>query len=309
MGYFMSFFITLSAVASMLIFTVPAYALVKFKVAKSEHIPVLAAILLYLCTPSIIINSFLQLDFSPDTISNLGIYLLLSFLIQFIMMGGVWLIVKKSENKKNRIAAIASSLGNCGFFGVPLLRALFPQNPEAVIYSALFSISMNAIAFTFGSLIISGDKKYIKVKKVFLNPAMIGTFISIPLFILGIDIPDILGNALASLVAISTPLCMFVLGMRLATIKLSHIFTNTTAYLTVCAKQLTMPLIAFAITLLLPLDPMTEAAFIIISSCPVATVVLNLSELLGEGQKHAADCVLLGTILSISTMPIISLLI
>ena len=305
----MSFFITLSAVASMLIFTVPAYALVKCKVAKPEHIPLLATILLYLCTPAIIINSFQQLNFSSDTILNLIIYLVLSFLIQFIMMGGVWLIVRKSEHKKNKIAAIASSLGNCGFFGVPLLKALFPQNPEAVIYSALFSISMNAIAFTFGSLIISGDKKYIKAKKVFLNPAMIGTFISISLFIFGIKLPDLLGNTLESCVTLSTPVCMFVLGMRLATIKLPHIFTNATAYLTVFAKQIIMPLIAFVITLLLPLDPITEAAFIIISSCPVATVVLNLSELLGEGQEHAADCVLLGTVLSILTMPAISLLI
>ena len=168
---------------------------------------------------------------------------------------------------------------------------------------------MNTIALTFGALIITGDKKYIKIKKILLNPAMIGTYIGVPLFVLGIKLPDIIGNMLGPIVSLSTPVCMFVLGMRLATIKLSHIFTNTTAYLTVCAKQLIMPLIAFAITLLLPLDPMTETAFIIISSCPVATVVLNLSELLGEGQKHAADCVLLGTILSILTMPVISLLI
>ena len=32
-----------------------------------------------------------------------------------------------------------------------------------------------------------------------------------------------------------------------------------------------------------------------------------LSELIGEGQKNAADCVLLGTILSIATIPVIAL--
>lgn len=304
----MSFFVTLSAVATMLLYAIPAYLLGKFKITKPDHIPVLAAILLYICTPAIIINSFQQLEFSANTVLKVLTYLLLSLTLQLIMMGGAWLIVRKNENKRTRIATIALALGNCGFFGIPLLKALLPQNPEAVIYSAVFSIGMNTIAFTFGSLIISGDKKYIKAKKVFLNPAMIGAFISIPLFVLGIKLPEIFSNALEACVALSTPVCMFVLGMRLATVKLSRIFTNVTAYAAILAKQLIMPFIAVGITLLLPLDPVLETAFVIISSCPVASVVLNLSELLGDGQKYAADCVLLGTLLSIFTIPIVSLL-
>ena len=303
----MSFFITLSAVATMLLYAVPAYALGKAKIAKAEHLPVLAVVLLYICTPAIIINSFQKLTFSSDAVLGLGIYLLLAFGLQALMMGGAWLIIRKSPQKRHRIAAIATSLGNCGFFGIPLLKALLPENPEAVIYSAVFSIAMNTIAFTFGSLLISGDKKYVKVKKIFFNPAMIGAFISIPLFIFGIKLPEILSTALEGCVDLSAPICMFVLGIRLSTVKLHNVFSNVSAYLAVIAKQLIMPLIAVGITLILPLDPVLEISFIAISSCPVASVVLNLSELIGEGQKDAADCVLLGTILSIVTIPIISL--
>ena len=304
----MTFFITLSAVATMLLYAVPAYVMGKFKIAKPDHLPVLAAILLYICTPAIIINSFQKLEFSADTVLKLGIYLLLAFLLQLVMMGSAWLITRKSENKRNRIAVIATSLGNCGFFGIPLLNALLPNNPEAVIYSAVFSIAMNTIAFTFGSLIISGDKKYIKAKKVFLNPAMIGAFIAIPLFISGFKLPAFLSTALEGCVSLSAPVCMFVLGIRLSAVKIQKIFTNTSAYAAIFAKQIIMPIIAVGITLILPFDPVMETAFIIISSCPVASVVLNLSELLGDGQKYAADCVLLGTILSIITLPIISIL-
>ena len=100
---------------------------------------------------------------------------------------------------------------------------------------------------------------------------------------------------------------MFVLGIRLSTVKFYKIFTNVSAYVAIFAKQIIMPLLAVAITALLPLDPVLEIGFITISSCPVASVVLNLSELIGEGQKDAADCVLLGTILSVVTIPIISL--
>ena len=305
----MSFFITLSAVATMLLFAVPAYALCKLKITKAEHIPLLASLLVYLCTPAIIIDSFQKLTFSRKAILDLAVFLVLSALIQLIMMGGVWLIVRRSKNKQSRIAAIAAALGNCGFLGLPLIKALLSDHPEAVVYSALFSISMNAIALTLGSLIISGDKKHIKIKKIFLNPAMIGAYIGIPLFIMGIKFPVIIGNAISSIVSFSTPMCMFVLGMRLSTVKLHRIFTNPSAYLAIFAKQIIMPLISLAIVSLLRLDPIPATAFVILSSCPVATVVLNLSELLGDGPKYAADCVLLGTILSILTVPIVSLLI
>ena len=129
----MSFFITLSAVATMLLYAVPAYTLGKVKIAKSEHLPLLAVVLLYICTPAIIINSFQKLTFSPDAVLGLGIYLLLSFALQALMMGGAWLVIRKSPHKRHRVAAIATSLGNCGFFGIPLLKALLPDNPEAVI--------------------------------------------------------------------------------------------------------------------------------------------------------------------------------
>ena len=166
---------------------------------------------------------------------------------------------------------------------------------------------MNTIAFTFGSLLISGDKKHVNARKIFFNPAMIGAFIGIPLFIFGIKLPDIITTCLEGCVDLSTPICMFVLGIRLSTVKLHKVFCNVSAYLAIIAKQLIMPLIAIGLTLILPLDPVLETGFIIISSCPVASVVLNLSELIGEGQKDAADCVLLGTILSIITIPVIAL--
>jgi len=44
-------------------------------------------------------------------------------------------------------------------------------------------------------------------------------------------------------------------------------------------------------------------------ACPVASVVQNFAELLGEGQDIAANTVLLGSICSIATLPVLALLI
>lgn len=310
MGIYMGFFITLSAVATMLIYAVPAYLLGKFKITKFEHIPVLAAILLYVCTPAIIVNSFQKAHFSAQMLLRLGAFLILAFALQLAILGIAWLFVRKKSHKvQYRISTIATSVGNCGFFGIPLIEALLPENPEAMVYVAVFSITMNTIAFTFGSLIISQDKKYIKPKKIFFNPAMLGAFVAIPLFVFGIQLPAFILSILDAFIKLSTPLCMFVLGMRLASIKFSDVFTNLSIYPSIFAKQIILPLLAALIAKLLPFDPIMETSLVIMCSCPVASVVLNLSELIGQGQKSAANCVLLGTILSIFTIPAVLILV
>jgi predicted permease len=47
----------------------------------------------------------------------------------------------------------------------------------------------------------------------------------------------------------------------------------------------------------------------ILACCPVAVVVPNFAEMLGEGQKESANTVLLGTLLCIVTLPVMLLLV
>lgn len=305
----MDFTITLISVATMLAYAVPAYALMKVGLFKESTIPGIASILLYICTPVIIVHSFLQAEFNVDTLKSIIIFSLLAILVEIIMLGGAYLIIrKKREYLRLRIAAVSSALGNLGFFGIPILKSLFPNNPEVVIYSAVFSILLNFLAFTFGTLIMSGDRKYISIKKLFLNPGVIPMFVAIPLLVLNFSFPPKISEALDLIVKMSTPLCMFVLGMRLARMKLINIFNSAVTYISIFAKQLIMPFIAFLLTLVVPCDHITKTALIILSGCPVASVVLNISEIIGDGQEYAANSVLLGTILSIVTIPVITLL-
>ena len=48
--------------------------------------------------------------------------------------------------------------------------------------------------------------------------------------------------------------------------------------------------------------------FFITCSCPAASIVLNFAEIVGEGQKSAANLVLVSTLLSILTLPLMMLL-
>ncbi|MEE3449572.1 MAG: AEC family transporter [Acutalibacteraceae bacterium] len=302
----MEFKITIITVGIMLLYSLPGFALVKAKKIKAESISAFATVLMYVCQSCLVVYSFQQVDYSPKLFKEMLIFFALGLFVQSLIIITYYLIFRKRyEDVKYRIVTIAGVFGNCAFMGVPLLEKLLPDYPQAVAFSAVYSISMNLLGWTVASAIIANDKNYIKLKNFFLNPSVIALYMALPLFFCGIEIGGTqAGTAVFLLARMTTPLCMLIMGMRLASVPLKPIVTRKLNYLVLFLKQLIMPLLGLIVIFFLPIDTNMKLTFYIICCCPVASVVLNFSELLGQGQEMAANLVLLGTFSSIVTIPI-----
>ena len=242
--------------------------------------------------------------------------MIVAFVLAGVLQLGVILIayfcLKKQYDKdiKYRIATIATAFGNCGFMGVPLLQAIMPEaiRNNAVVLSVMFLLGLNLIGWTFASYLITGDKKYISVKKAVINPAMLGLVIGLPLFICGVKLPAEVFNCVELLGKMTTPLCMIILGMRLATITFKEMFGSPFQYFIVAVKQIIMPMLGLVLIWFIPIDFYIRQSLFILAATPVASITLNFAEMLGKGQKTAANLVLLGTLLSILTLPLMALI-
>lgn len=305
-----TFIVALGAVGVLLLIAIPGYVLKKKQMVSEDCMPSLSKILLYVCQPCLSIYTFKSATFSPKMLGNIGIFALLALLVQLLILGVAFMLFRRRiKNPLYRIMTIASSLGNCAFFGIPILEALFPETASGLlIYTSVYAIIMNIIGWTLGAAIISQNLKYVSFKKIFLNPAMFSLLIAIPFFVFEIPIPETLDSMVSLIGRMATPISMLIMGMRLATMDFKQMFTTKQIYISLVLKQIVMPLIAFAMIVFLPVDGGLKAVLYIICCCPVASVVLNFSEILGEGQKEAAATVLLSTILSIVTLPIMTLL-
>ena len=304
-----TFFVALGAVAVLLAVAVPGYVLKKKKMVGDDCMPALSKILLFVCQPCLSVYTFKSATFSPAMLGNVGIFALLSLLAQLLMLGIAFLIFRKRiKNPLYRIMTIACALGNCAFFGIPILEALYPETASGLlIYTSVYAIIMNVIGWTLGAAIISQNLRYISIRKIFLNPAMFSLVLAIPFFIFEIPRPESLDSMIALIGRMATPISMLIMGMRLATTQFKKMFTTWQIYITIAMKQFLMPLIALLMIVFLPVDSGLKVVLYIICCCPVASIVLNFSEILGEGQKEAASTVLLSTILSILTLPIMTL--
>ena len=305
----MSFLVTLSAVAIMLIYAVPGFLLIKTKLVKGEHIPSFSKLLMFVCPPCITIYSFRQVAFTPESLKNLGICFALAMGLQLGMVLLYFVLLKrKRKDIIWRIVNLASVLSNCAFLGIPILEALLPEHPEALAYSSVFGVAMTLIGWSVGMYIISLDTKYIKPKKILLNPGTIGFGIALIMYFFSIRLPAGMEDMLTLLGRMSTPLCMIIMGMRLATVRIKDIFCDARQYLAVILNQILFPLLAFGIMYFMPISIIIKQSVVILCACPVASMVQNYAELVGKGNDKAANMVLLGTMSSIITVPLICLI-
>ena len=305
-----SFLAALSTVGVMLFYAVPGFCLVKAKLVNGDGISNFAKLLMYVCSPMLVIYSFLNVTFSWELVGKMvfAFFFAISVMILFVVIFS-FVFKKKSNDAKYRIYTLATVFPNCAFMGVPILQAVLPEYPEALAFSVMFSMALNISAWTVGSFVITRDKKYISPKKIFVNPQIFAMLVAIPLFAIGVKLPAQIDTMITLLAKMTTPLCMLIMGMRLACTSVKGVFLRPMQYTIIAFKQLILPLIVFLILLPLPFDANMKASMYIIFACPVASVILSFAEMLDEGQESAANMVLLGTSLSALTIPLMCLLI
>ena len=287
----------------------PGFFLTKANVLKEEHIKGFAVFLLYVCSPALSIYSFQQAECNMEILINIGILLLVTTFMQVLIMGIGFLINIKTYkiDGASRVATVAAAFGNVGFFGVPILQALLPDHPEAMVYSAVMSVMMNLIGWTLGMFMMSGDRKHVSVKNFLINPTTLCLLIALPLFFTNTSLPKPVMNFVEFFSKMSTPTAMTVLGMRLAFVK----FRDLMDYRQVVAiflKLIALPLITFGIMYALPVDETLKISTYILSCMPPAAITLNFAELSNTSPKTAANIVVVGSLLVAITLPVLLLI-
>ena len=307
----MSFQIALSQVLLTLFYILPGFVISKMKKASAGHLPTLSAVLVYVCGPCLHISAFISMDFSWEGLKDMGLVFVLTFVLQAAFMAVLYLALRrKKEDGCFRIWNIASAMGNVGFFGLPVVKALLPEHPEAACYSAIFCVSMNVLVFTMGVYCLTNEKKYMSLRSALLNPTMLGFALAMPLYLMGAKnfLPAQALDAVELLGRMSTPLCMMILGIRLAQSPLKRLFAQPLVYAVSFSKLVAFPLFCCAAVSLLPLSIPIRASVVILSAAPCASIILSLAELHGSGAEFSANCVLMSTLLCFLTMPLFTLI-
>ncbi len=320
------FFTVFITVLSLVLLVVPGFLLAKIKMIGQGAENVLSVLVLYVCQPMLMFVGF-QTEFDSSIAINMLIVAGLALLVHMIMIGIMYLFVRnKSKDAKINTLRFASVFSNCGYMGLPFLKTLFAGDPillsQIIIYGAMVIAIFNILTWSIGIYIITGERKQMSIKKALLNPTVLGIFIGL-IFFLCVQTPLVnvaplgskgdlvlekLMQSINFLAEMVTPLSMMVIGVKLANVKLTRLFTEKWAYLSSFCKLIVMSLIAMLCVAFLPIDVAVKYAIFFCLSMPSATNTVLFAVRFGGDGDSGSIFVLLSTVLSILTIPLMFLM-
>lgn len=286
--------------------------LTKFKVLNKERISGLIDIVVYIVTPSNIIVSF-QREFKPELIFKLGLSFLAAFTVFFINCVLAKLIIKEKNPDKNCVIRFASAFPNAGYFALPLQKAILGD--IGVFYGAAYIGMFHCYIWTYGVKLLSKktdtagkespeNHPLSSLKKILLNPPIIGIFIGIIFFVLQIKIPHIILSPMESFAALNTPLPMLIIGFYLANADLKATFSNAWVYIGAFLRLIASPAIALLVCMLIKADSNVATSCVIACSAPSAALSGMLAQKFGRDTEVPAGMITFTTIVCIITMPV-----
>ena len=301
-------------VLTLFLLMIPGIIMKKAKLINDGSAKTLSNILLYITTPAMIVVGFIR-PFDSEVLECLIAVAVFSIILHPLFMLIASIALKRvSDEGRRRMMTFAVTFSNAGYMGMPLIVATLGD--EAVIYSAVFLAIFNIYLWSLGYFIVTGEKRYISLKKAFLNVATISTLVGSLLFFTPVDsyVPAPIVDVLEMLKDCVAPLSMILVGFRIGERGLFRDFFNKWySYVTLAIRLIVCPIAIWGIIKLIGLagiywNDTVTAVILISASTPCATASSMLAEKFDHSPTYVGKVVAFSTAVSLLTMPLLSLL-
>lgn len=245
----------------------------------------------------------MQRPFESQVLFNFLITLALSgVLILFALFFTLFLFRKRSHARRAVLANL-EGFSNCGFMGYPIILAI---NPDYMIYAVAYNIAFTFITWTIGVSLYRG-RENMDLRRALLNPNVISAFIGFAFFCLSIPLPSIPAQVLSLVGGLTTPLSMLLIGTRVCGVHPGD-FKDRDYHLSAALRLIVFPLITYVVLRPLPVAPAVASTIFILTAMPCGTMTSMQAELYGGDAVFAARAIAYSTLLSLATVPVMSLL-
>ena len=147
------------------------------------------------------------------------------------------------------------------------------------------------------------------VLTLFLEQSLPAGIAGIIIFVLRIPMPSVLHQVISAAGAVNTPLSMFITGMIIAASDIKKMFANKLVYFSIIVRMIIIPAICIAVFELLNIHGMVANIVIILEACPCAAITSVFAVQFNYDDDVAAASVVLTTLVSIVTLPIVAFVI
>lgn len=280
------------------------YVIVKIRLFKTEDSSVLSNLVVYICFPCVIINSF-QIELTARTAKGLLLAVAAAAAAHAFMLLAVWILEKPL--RLNSIEKVSIIYTNAGYLVIPLVSAVLGE--EWVFYTTAFLLVQNLLTWTHGVSVLKGESER-NYRKILLNPNIIALAAGILLFAAQIRLPAVLSSCEESMSGLVTPASMLVIGMVIGDVDLGWVFCQKRPYLICLIRLVVIPLAAaagFAAVERAGLHADAEYILLIVLiavAAPVAAIITQLAQIYDRDVRYASVINVMSVVFCIFTMPL-----
>ena len=264
----------------------------------------LSTFTLYIASPCVILSSALS-----STIPASGMVTVLAVAAAFyavmLLIGHGAARLMRSKPSERGLDVLMLVFTNIGFMGMPVVDSVYGADGVAMV--ALFILMFNLTFFSYGVALISGSVK-LKAKDL-SNPCIFAAIGALFFALTGLRLPAVVESTLTSLGSMNTPLAMLIIGASLCHSDLRASLRSLRLYKISFVRMIVLPLLILGIIKLLPLSPMLAGVTVIMAAMPVAGNCAMLSDMYTPEDMTASQAVIVTTLLSAVTLPMVCALI
>ncbi len=246
-----------------------------------------------LSVPCLIFVALLKTEIEPDALAALSLASLVAYVlvaIAFFFIVTLW--------KLDTATYLAPLIfGNTGNLGLPL--ALFAFGEVGLGYAVIVFAVMAIISFTLGVWLVSGGGSPAKVIK---EPLVAATVLGAIFLWQDWRPPEFLFNSLDLIGQMAIPMMLITLGVAIARLEIRAVGQ---AIVLSVLKVVICVICAWGVSLWFALDPVAAAVLIVQVATPVAVTSYLLAEKYGADAQPVAGLVVVSTLLSVVTLPLI----
>lgn len=212
---------------------------------------------------------------------------------------------KHSRNVINMMLVFS----NISFMGMPMVSGIYGN--QAMIYVTLFLIPFNLLFYTYGIHTISLNKNEgskFNFRKM-INPGVIACIIAIILYFANLSVPYVISKSIIMVSGLTAPLGMMLIGASWLDINFKELFTDVQLIIFTLLKMIVLPVIILLVLKQFIHNEVLLGVCMVMLATPAGNMIAMFASQHDEKNYIlATKGVSLTTILSVVTLPIVSLL-
>ncbi|MCC8081949.1 MAG: AEC family transporter [Lachnospiraceae bacterium] len=303
-----------TTMCKLLIAMVIGFYLFRKRVLNREVNAKLSAMIVQITCPCIILNSI-------STVSHDDPQMVLKLFLAGVVMYAIYPLLARLLTKIMRVPAHLRGTYMCMFIfsnnifmGYPVVQALFGDS--AIFYITIFNMPFNILFFTLALHYFRKDaaieannleKGKMDLRNA-INNGIIASVAALVIYFANLSLPDIFYECVGFIGNITTPLSMIIIGSSMAAASLKDIKTEKGIWPMLPVRLGVMPLLVWAFMHLWTSDPTIISICTIGAGMPVASLVAMGSAPYPRQNKAASIGVVVSTLCSLVTIPIMAVL-